>query len=360
MFASLAAFAGLTLSVAERDAWPALRTVGVAHGPASIPVQDWPQIGRDAQRSNYTPLQVNPPYCYVWKWHEAPFASRAQPVVAGGRLFMGSMNGVLYARDAATGASLWTFAGDGSPIRHSAGVLGDTVLFSTHLGNTFALDASNGSLRWQRFTGPSATAPLMDAARGWAFVASTDGALTALRMSDGAVMWQHQSDAPILTTPALSRDGSLVFAGDEAIYAFAVNADTGALVWRTRLYGQSLTDRYPVVLSDTVIYRSQPLYWQWELLSDGDWVMNQAGAVNPDWDADWNAIRPYITDYLAANPHKQTFFVLDATTGLTRGVAPVLYTFGDNDPAALPVVRAGSPYTAYVVYRARHGIQTDS
>jgi hypothetical protein len=31
----------------------------------SIPIQDWPQLGRDAQRSNYSPLQVNPPYCYV-------------------------------------------------------------------------------------------------------------------------------------------------------------------------------------------------------------------------------------------------------------------------------------------------------
>ena len=30
----------------------------------SIPIQDWPQLGRDAQRSNYSPLQVNPPYCW--------------------------------------------------------------------------------------------------------------------------------------------------------------------------------------------------------------------------------------------------------------------------------------------------------
>ena len=327
-------------------------------GQAAIPLQDWPQLGRDAQRSNYSPLQVNPPYCYIWKWYEVPFASRAQPVVAAGRLFIGGLDGVLYARDAGTGASLWTFPGDGSPIRHSPGVLSDTVVFSTHGGNTFALDAATGALRWQHFTGPSATAPLMDAARGRVVVASTDGQLTALNLSDGAVVWQYRSDAPILTTPALSRDGSLIFAGDEAIRAFAVNAETGALVWQTPLYGQSLTDRYPVVLSDTVIYRSQPLYALWQLLHEGDDVMDQAGAVNSDWDADWNAIRPHIQTYLAANPHKQTLFVLDATTGLTRGVAPVLYTFGNSDVPAMPVVRAGAPYTAYVMYRARQGIQT--
>jgi hypothetical protein len=324
----------------------------------AIPLQDWPQLGRDAQRSNYSPLQVNPPYCYIWKWYEVPFASRAQPVVAAGRLFIGGMDGVFYARNASTGAPLWTFAGDGSPIRHSAGVLNDTVVFSTHEGNTFALDAATGALRWQRVTGRSATAPLMDAARGRVVVAATDGRLTALNLSTGAVVWQYQSDAPILTTPALSRDGTLIFAGNEAVRAFALNAETGALVWQAQLYGQSLSERYPVVLSDTVIYRSQPVYSMGQLLVEGDTVMNQAGTVNPDWDADWNAIQPYIQNYLAGNPHKQTLFVLDAATGVTRGAAPVLYTFGSSDAPAMPVVRASAPYTAYVMYRARQGIQT--
>ncbi|MCS6844069.1 MAG: PQQ-binding-like beta-propeller repeat protein, partial [Caldilineales bacterium] len=306
--------AGLLLVLSVLSLSPTISPSTRAEAEQAAP-SDWPQLARDAQRSNYTPHQVNPPYCYIWKWYEVPFASRAQPVVVAGRLFMGGMNGILYARDASTGAPLWTFAGDGSPIRHSAGVMGDTVVFSTHGGNTFALNAANGALRWQRYTGPSATAPLMDAGRSRVVVASTDGRLTALRLSDGSVVWQHQSDAPILTSPALSRDGALVFSGNEALYAFALNAETGALAWRTRLYGQSMSERYPVVLSDTVIYRSQPLYSQWQLLAEGDEVMNQAGPVNPDWDADWAAIRPYITAYLAANPHKQTFFVLDARTG---------------------------------------------
>jgi hypothetical protein len=305
-------------------------------------------------------LQVNPPYCYVWKWYEVPFASRAQPVVADSRLFIGGLDGVFYARNANTGASLWTFTGDGSPIRNSAAVLGDTVVFSTHEGNTFALDVATGAPRWRRFTGRSATAPLIDADRGRIFVASTDGRLTALNLSNGAVIWQYQSEAPILTTPALSRNGALIYAGNEAVRAFAVNAETGALVWQRQLYGQSLTDRYPLALSDTVIYRSQPLYALWQLLSEGDSVMNQAGAVNPDWDADWNAIRPYIQNYLTANPHKQTLFVLDAASGIPRGVAPVLYTFGNSDVPSMPIVRAGAPYTAYVMYRARQGIQTTS
>ncbi|MCS7259318.1 MAG: hypothetical protein NZ765_00845, partial [Anaerolineae bacterium] len=126
-------------------------------------------------------------------------------------------------------------------------------------------------------------------------------------------------------------------------------------------YGQSMAERYPVVVGDFVIYRTQPLYALWQLLHEGDDVMDQAGSVNMgNWDADWEAIRPHIINYLMANPHKQTFFVLNAADGTLRGVAPVLYTYGNQDIPNTPVVRAGAVYTAYVTYRARTGIQSSS
>ncbi|MCX7841365.1 MAG: hypothetical protein N2559_18170, partial [Anaerolineae bacterium] len=102
------------------------------------------------------------------------------------------------------------------------------------------------------------------------------------------------------------------------------------------------------------------LYPLWQLLGEGDEVLDSAGEIRTDWDADWSVVRPYIINYLAANPHKRTFFVLDAATGASRGIAPVLYTFGDQDVPNTPVVRAGVSYTAYVTYRPRQGIQTTS
>jgi len=168
--------------------------------PSVSTASDWPQLGHDPQRTNYTTQQVDPPYCYAWKWYEVPMASRAQPVVVSGRLFIGSMDGVMYTRDATTGASLWTFNA-GSPIRHSAGVMSDTVIFSTQAGDTYALDTINGALKWKIFTGSSSTAPLLDAARGRIYVASSNGQLTALNLSNGSPAWQYDSGAPILTRP---------------------------------------------------------------------------------------------------------------------------------------------------------------
>ena len=169
----------------------------------------------------------------MWKWYEAPIAARTQPVVAGGRLFVGSMDGVMYARDAATGAPVWQFAADG-PIRHSAAVTAGAVVFSSHDGFTYALRAADGGLLWKTATGPSATAPLADDSRSRVYVASTSGILTALAVASGTVAWRFDAGAPILTSPALSADGRLVLFGNEAIEAVAVDAATGACAGASR------------------------------------------------------------------------------------------------------------------------------
>lgn len=318
---------------------------------------DWPQVGHDPQHTNYTAEQVDPPYCYAWKWYQVPIASRAQPVVFRGKLFIGGMDGILYARNATTGAPLWNYPTLG-PIRHSAGVSSNTVIVSSYDGFTYALNTSNGKLLWKNQTGASATAPLIDNSRGWVYIASTNGELTALRIADGEPQWKYDSQAPILTTPSLSQDGQTLFLGNEAIYAIALKASNGVELWRTQLQGQSLADRYPVVTADTVIYRSQPLYHFHLLLHEGDDIMDSAGAVLSDWTKDWAIVRPKILDYLTKQPTKQTFFALNPTNGSIKGVAPVLYTYGLNDNPPTPVVSLTG--NIYLPYRARHGIQTDS
>ena len=107
------------------------------------------------------------------------------------------MDGVLYARDASTGAPLWHFAAAG-PIRHAPAVMDGLVLTGSQDGYTYALDAANGTLRWKTHSGPSASAPLLDVARHWVYVGthanpqgygSPRGQVMALRLADGAVQW---------------------------------------------------------------------------------------------------------------------------------------------------------------------------
>jgi len=326
----------------------------------TIPAADWPQLQRDPQHTGTSPQQVNPPYRYYWRWNQVPFASRTQPVVADHRLFIGSLNGTMYALDADQDAGggpptiLWS-RDVGAPIRDTAAVYNGRVYFGAYDGRVHALDAATGDPVWSFLTGGGiAAAPVVD--NGVVYIGSTDGIFYALDAATGQLRWTYNAGAPILTSAALSADGQTVYFGAENLYAYALRTSDGQLRWRTRLQGQSLAERWPVVVGNTVIYRSQPLRNFHFLLKEGDDVMDQAGPVNPDWAADWAAVRPRIVAHLTANPDRQTFFALDATSGALRGPAPVLYTYGDGDAPAPPVVKDG---TVYLVYRARHGIQTD-
>ena len=325
-----------------------------------IPAADWPQLQRDPQHTGTSPQQVNPPYRYYWRWNQVPFASRTQPVVADNRLFIGSLNGTMYALDADQDAEggeptiLWS-RDVGAPIRDTAAVYNGRVYFGAYDGRVHALDAATGNPVWSFLTGGGiAAAPVVD--NGVVYIGSTDGIFYALDAATGTLRWTYNAGAPILTSAALSTDGQTVYFGAENLYACALRTSDGQLRWRTRLQGQSLAERWPVVVGNTVIYRSQPLRNFHSLLHEGDDVMDQAGSVNPDWAADWAAVRPRIVAHLTSNPDRQTFFALDAATGALRGPAPVLYTYGDGDAPAPPVVKDG---TVYLVYRARHGIQTD-
>ena len=79
----------------------------------------------------------------------------SQPTVAGGRVFVGSQNGTVYALDAASGCIIWTFTARGGVrtalvfgSRPDGG--GHAVYFGDTGANVYALDAGSGALIWTR------------------------------------------------------------------------------------------------------------------------------------------------------------------------------------------------------------------
>ena len=79
-------------------------------------------------------------------------AARAQPTIAGGRVFVGSQDGTVYALDAKSGCTVWTFKAK-SGVR-TAVVMGAPAGASTPLyfgdgrSNVYALNASSGTQLW--------------------------------------------------------------------------------------------------------------------------------------------------------------------------------------------------------------------
>ena len=85
-------------------------------------------------------------------------AARTQPAVAGGRLFVASDNGAVYALDPATGCTYWMFKAAGGRADGTVGralsqphrgTPGYAVLFGDRKANAYAVDAETGKQVWK-------------------------------------------------------------------------------------------------------------------------------------------------------------------------------------------------------------------
>ncbi len=139
----------------------------------------------------------------------------SQPTVAGGRLFVGSQNGTVYALDVQTGCVLWTYTAAGGV--RTAPTFGSRPGSSAHAlyfgdtgANVYAVDADSGELLWKRrvdghpFARVTGTPTLHDG-RLYVPISSLEetaanqpgyecctfrGSLMALNARTGDVLWQ--------------------------------------------------------------------------------------------------------------------------------------------------------------------------
>jgi polyvinyl alcohol dehydrogenase (cytochrome) len=84
----------------------------------------------------------------------AAFTAYAQPVVAGGRVFVGSAAGLVYSLDAATGCTYWSFQADGG-VRTAITIgPGGIAYFGDLRAEVYALNAVTGKLLWKKALDP--------------------------------------------------------------------------------------------------------------------------------------------------------------------------------------------------------------
>jgi polyvinyl alcohol dehydrogenase (cytochrome) len=81
----------------------------------------------------------------------------ASPSIAGGRVFVGTQSGIVYALSAATGCVYWTFRADSAvraaitiaKIEANRGASMYAAFVGDRAGNVYAVDATTGSLMWK-------------------------------------------------------------------------------------------------------------------------------------------------------------------------------------------------------------------
>src|SRR5262249_52771026 len=139
--------------------------------------------------------------------------ARAQPTIVGGRLFVGSQSGLVYALDAATGCTIWTFQAKAA-VRSAMTIgprgSGGAAYFGDGKSNAYAIDAATGDLIWTRNLDEHSSArvtgaPTLFENRLYVPIASGEegqgsnpkyecctfrGSLVALDASTGALLWK--------------------------------------------------------------------------------------------------------------------------------------------------------------------------
>ena len=107
-------------------------TAALAFGPAVCRGEDWPQLQHDPQRTGHTqdPGPTGGKVLWEFDLNRELVGKCAQPVIVGGKVYLGSLRGVLRCFDAATGTVAWEYRTKG-PIAHSAGVAERLLLTSS-------------------------------------------------------------------------------------------------------------------------------------------------------------------------------------------------------------------------------------
>ncbi|MBI1368540.1 MAG: PQQ-binding-like beta-propeller repeat protein [Planctomycetes bacterium] len=153
----------------------------------------------------------------VLKWsYKTEGPVKSSPVIADGRIFIGSDSKQLLALDAMTGKLLWSFMTEDT-VEAPPTIDGDAVYIGSTDTNLYKLDAATGKLAWKFATNDKiigAAVAVDDAAskRRLVLIGSYDGTLHALNAADGKEVWHYETSDPINGSAAI-HNGVAAFGG---------------------------------------------------------------------------------------------------------------------------------------------------
>ncbi len=194
---------------------------------------DWPMFHHDTSLSGYTDDHA-PNTNYVLWTFQTGSQVRSSPAVVGDTVYVGSLDGNLYALDKYTGAAVWSFNAV-TPIYSSPAVDSGIVYFLATGGNFYALDANTGALVWNTSIGLGPwdwASPAVH--NGNVFIASSTGYLYSFNAATGSTNWTTMvggtPDSPISVANGLVYTGTHNFDNSSPTLV-AVDELTGAIVW---------------------------------------------------------------------------------------------------------------------------------
>ena len=236
-------------------------------GEAAEPTDDWPLFRGDAHATGVARGTLPDKLDVLWKFAVPGTAFDSTPAIVDGVVYLGDMDGRIYALDLATGEKRWEEKFEDGFLAGPA-VKDDALYVGDMAGRFYCLDAKTGKSRLglhdagrnrleceflqgpcdRRFAGRDALLPatrgrkaclevldrrpdplFTDDRRESRFVAGCDSKLHVVDLDNGQEVAAVEIESPTGVTPAVR--GDLVYFGTEAGTFFAVNWKTAAVAW---------------------------------------------------------------------------------------------------------------------------------
>lgn len=165
---------------------------------------------------------------------------KASPSIHDGIIYFGDGDGVFHAVDMSTQQMKWQFQTEGEIIS-SANFAGERVLFGSYDGFLYCLNRENGEFAWKFETEgyvhgtPGIWTPTTsesDNVENFAVVTGCDSYLRVLNIDDGTQVQQVDLGAYVGASPAISQNH--IYCGTYGSEILAVNLDIGEVAWRYR------------------------------------------------------------------------------------------------------------------------------
>jgi outer membrane protein assembly factor BamB len=202
--------------------------------PAATVESGWPQFRGGPARTGYS-SDPGPGANLDLRWSFAADDVLGNLVTDAGSVYVYGRQGNLYALDAVTGAERWALdlstAEYSDENRWPAPAVADGVVYvGTFDGNVLAIDASDGSVIWQRAPSaqPIVSNPLyLD---GQLYQVTPEGTIVRLDAATGETVWTWTGDTELSNWSSAAGDG-LLFMADVGGDLVAIETATGTTKW---------------------------------------------------------------------------------------------------------------------------------
>jgi len=173
------------------------------------------------------------------------------PTVAGELLIAGSCNGMIRALDKKTGQVKWDYDirkdGEQSQFHGDPLVTDDLVIIGTDgtIGHVYAFDRATGAVRWKYKVEATGVASDIVRLESQIYFVTIANDLVCLELQSGKPKWvfheaySSREHCVTCASPAVS-DGRAYFGGADG-FAYAVEAQSGRLIWKKDLGAQVTT-----------------------------------------------------------------------------------------------------------------------